>query len=109
MIYLTNAFSINMLVGSQHVVFTPIHESAAKVTCQVALSHRNLVNAVGHPSTDLLLRTSWPFLPEGQRINVTLEAHDQLIVAQYQGPRLREGETILPDGAMISWWRVDID
>tara|TARA_R110000868_G_scaffold86600_2_gene242847 strand:- start:316 stop:804 length:489 start_codon:yes stop_codon:yes gene_type:complete len=43
-------------------------------------------------------RDSFRFSPDGD---------DCLIVAQYQGPRLAEGATTLPDGASLAFFRVE--
>ena len=40
------------------------------------------------------------------RVSVSLQPGDTLIVGQYIGPRLPEGATALPEGAKIEWYRV---
>lgn len=40
------------------------------------------------------------------RVSVSLQPGDKLVVGQYVGPRLPEGCKILPDGAKIEWYIV---
>ena len=40
------------------------------------------------------------------RITVTLTPSDVLYVAQYRGPRLPEGTTVLPEGSTIQWYEI---
>ena len=97
MIYLGNAFSMNMVPRSllQAVRFQPIGEPDTWSDLWV-FAH----SIVGHPDTARLLGV------ECNRQSVMLGPDDDLIVAQYIGPRLPEGATELPEGARIAWVRV---
>lgn len=104
MIYLANAFSLQMLVmddwgATVHVV--PLTGDDTR-----RLLRQGFVSAVGHPDTARLLsdlvETPVPF----NRISVALGEGDTLIVAQYQGPRLEEGATRLPMGAGFRFYQV---
>jgi len=49
-------------------------------------------------------------IPEGKRMNVQFPAPgvDALLVAQCRGPRLPEGATELPPGAILEFWLVEV-
>jgi len=61
---------------------------------------------VGHENTAKLLSdilgTSVPF----NRETIRLEVGDTLYVAQYFGPRLPEGATVLPEGASFRYFAI---
>ena len=98
MVYIGNAFSLNMVSRSllQAVKFQPIGEPSTWPDVWVVGAH----SIVGHPDTARLLGV------ECNRQSVLLNREDVLIVAQYIGPRLPEGATELPEGARIEWVRV---
>ena len=55
----------------------------------------NAINYIGHPSTASLLGM------EANRVTLQASAGSTLVVAQYDGPRLDEGATDLPQGATL--------
>jgi hypothetical protein len=99
--YLSNAFSLNMVFGRSLVQSEPISLEAARRL----LAADGVVNAIGHVDTDLVVRDLLGVsgLDEGQRLSLVLNPGDELIVAQYRGPRLPEGATSLPEGATIEF------
>ena len=104
MVYLTNAFSINMLNRSSYVIaFIPSTEDEAR-----ALLGQGFVSAVGHAETAGILEEMLGLPVPANRINVTLQKGDVAVVAQYIGPRLPEGATTLPEGARIEFWLVQL-
>jgi enhancing lycopene biosynthesis protein 2 len=104
MVYLTNAFSINMLNRSSHVIsFIPLTEDETR-----ALLSHGFVSAVGHQDTANVLTDLLGISIPCERRNVVLDEGDKLVVAQYTGPRLPEGATKLPEGAEITFWLVQI-
>ena len=104
MLYLVNAFSINMLPRKQqHMTFVPITEDEARV-----LLGQGFVSAIGHAETADVLEDMLGLPVPANRINVTLQEGDEVIVAQYIGPRLPEGATTLPEGARIEFWLVQL-
>lgn len=108
-VYLVNAFSINMLEGSSDLTFGKISTETAYLFCKDALRDGVFINAIGHSTTDVLVRNMLNIngLPQGERVNVKLkDSNDELIVAQYSGPRLEEGTTELPEGATVEFWNV---
>ena len=103
MLYITNAFSIQMLptevIG---LTFKPITQKQAKKMVKANV----FVSAIGHGDTanmvSKLLDTNIPM----NRISVNLKDDDVLLVAQLSGGRLPEGATTIPDGMSIQFWVV---
>ena len=109
MFYVCNAFSINMLEGDgTSVVFNkvPLYEIQGIVR---SFDEDETVNAIGHKDL-LAVVNSLVDVPQPteERPTVSLKRGDELLVAQYRGPRLPEGTTKLPEGATIEWWYVSI-
>ncbi len=105
MVYLANAFSLNMLTvddwGANVHIGRP---TGAEVR---NLIKGGFVSAVGHADTAKLLSDILETVVAFNRINVTLRPGvDTLVVAQYQGPRLEEGTTRLPMGAGFRFYSV---
>ena len=104
MLYLTNAFSLNMISNDG---VADIRQISVDIVQDYLCFP--FVNAIGHADTDVVVRkvifgddSGTP----GQRMNVSLVNGDMCIVAQYCGPRLPEGATSLPDGATIKFYKV---
>ena len=103
MIYLVNAFSINMLgkLNFGTVEFQKISREKAKSH----LEGYGFVPAIGHPDLAAVVKSDLDI--DGNcfnRTTVNLQPGDQLVVAQYRGPRLPEGTTELPKDATIEYW-----
>jgi len=110
---ITNAFSLNMLDrkrGQTKFVFTPISLREAVI---IARRTNNLTVGIGHENTaaivaELLNRKAdtkaWQAIAK-TRPNVSAN-DNQLLVAQYTGPRLQEGAKQLPEGAVIEFWHI---
>jgi hypothetical protein len=113
MIYLANAFSLNMLgegyQGTLAVTPLSVRQAAAILSTIQTYNKSRFLNAVGHTCTGKiikdLLQNELPTLalPDGERFTVRLRPDDTLIVAQYFGPRLSEGTVALPPNARIAW------
>jgi hypothetical protein len=101
---LTNAFSINMLHGSTLVDFTEISLDEAKEFISKA---EEFVCAIGHADTATVVGGLLGMELSPNRLSVTLDFPQKLLVAQYTGPRLPEGATTLPEGAEIKFWKVE--
>ena len=106
MIHLLNAFSLGMLDGqSAFLRFSPV--PITSVRAQVA--REGVQSHIGHADTaallSALLDADIPMIRDGFSF-VTLPADDAVIVAQYNGTRLQEGATSLPDGARIVFFEV---
>lgn len=115
--YLTNAFSINMLTQPDiRLRFEKITIGQVYALMEtLALQEGEcLVNTIGHADLDRLVREELSGcavdVPAGERLSVAwpidLDTVHQMLVAQYRGPRLPEGCTALPEGAEIEWWLI---
>lgn len=102
MLYLVNAFSINMLAREGHdLVFRPISAQGAR-----NLLRADFINAVGHEQLAPILTQVLRRRIDANRLTVELARNDSLLVAQYRGPRLPEGAAALPEGANLEFWQV---
>ncbi len=105
MIYLVNAFSINMLDRKAHKIeFTPITLDHAKKI----LNSSNCQSGIGHYDLANILSAILGLKVEVNRTTLKIEPNDTLMVAQYSGERLPEGATSLPAGAKVEFWVVQI-
>lgn len=103
MLYVTNAFSINMLDRVFYdIFFHPITQHQA----EHLLKAEDWVSAVGHEDTARVFSDQLNHKIEPNRTTVQLGEDDMLLVGQYTGPRLPEGASRLPEGATINWWLV---
>lgn len=102
MIIVGNAFSLSML--SDFPAEVQIHPA----TCaEVAEALRNgALSVIGHDSTANILSLFLGVEVRCNRVTVKLAPGDVLYVAQYAGPRLPEGCTVLPEGASFTYLRV---
>jgi hypothetical protein len=106
MLFITNAFSLNMLYieNVTTVSFTRITKSEAREWC----AREAHTGAIGHTDTAAIVESDLQVPNLGNRISVKLTANDQLLVAQYIGPRLPEGTKTLPEGSEIQYFTVRI-
>ena len=109
-VYVTNAFSLSMLdredqksVESRRA---PIPVSVDKARRILDMARSPIVSAVGHADTAAVFSTILGREIATNRVSVKLTREDAAIVGQYVGPRLPEGATKLPEGAVIEWWLV---
>ena len=98
MLYISNAFSINMLHvgGNLSVEFV----SRDVIVSRYRFSH--MESAVGHVSTAALFSRELGREIPANRTTLRLAEGDILVVGQYRGPRLEEGTTSLP-GEEVDW------
>lgn len=105
---IVNAFSVNMLAQSDmvKVLFVRVEDPANLLE---ALSREfEVVSAVGHGDTATLFTSILNREVPVNRMTVTLQGQDELLLGQYSGPRLPEGATELPQGARIDWFAVQL-
>jgi len=103
--YLTNAFSLNMLASLNANIAVRTIEAQ---DVRDFNDHDSLESAVGHADTAAVFSTILHFPVPANRITIQAKPGDRLIVGQYCGPRLPEGATTLPQGATITWTLVVI-
>ena len=102
-LYLCNALSLNMLSDlTGRLVHEEVTLSQARTLAHGATS------AVGHADTACVLGNVLGGIVPTNRITVSLKKGDRVLVGQYVGPRLQEGATVLPEGAVIKWILVQI-
>lgn len=111
MIYLVNAFSLNMLPANYDggVSIRPLSASnaaAVALTATPAIGHVDTATVV---AADLGLDPAPVVAAAAGRPTVTLRDGDDVLVAQYRGPRLAEGSTSLPAGATITYALVTVN
>lgn len=99
MIYLSNAFSLTMIPQGGGVV--EVKDLETKKVSRILADE--FTSAIGHQDTANVVSSLLGIKIPVNRINVSLTSKDTLIVAQYIGPRLAEGTTVLPDGARVEF------
>lgn len=107
MLYVVNAFSLNMLKENCKLDCKTIEQDEAKklwVSPDSKLTGAK--SAIGHKDMAKIVGDALGTVIAENRISVKVSLGDVLLVAQYTGPRLPEGITVLPDGAKIVWWKV---
>lgn len=103
-IHLANAFSINMLNSGMRetsIRFKVISKETAQFLCQ----ELGVVSHIGHADMANVVSAEL-----GMSVPMVRDTHNfsnHLLVAQYSGPRLPEGTTVLPEGSKIEWWLVE--
>lgn len=105
MLYIANAFSLNMLLWPDAVL------RVKPIGLPQVVKHLNMFNwtsAIGHEDTcnvinSMLKEAGYNTPLWCNRMTVRADMLDMILVAQYRGPRLPEGTTVLPEGATIEW------
>lgn len=101
MIYIGNAFSLNMLAHGHHQI-------TVRPVTRLAEIPTNAISVVGHAGTVSLISAMLNRTIECNRTTLTLTPGDTLYVAQYMGERLPEGATSLPLGSTLTWLKVEV-
>lgn len=101
-----NAFSLNML--SDAYTSMTVHEIDLETVSDL-LKFRPAQSCIGHADTAAIVSGLIGQPLPAERATVKLGHGDELLVAQYSGPRLEEGTTTLPEGANIKWMLVSIN
>jgi hypothetical protein len=106
MAYITNAFSLNMLLCFDSTIKT--QEISAAAAAEM-VKEDGLTSAVGHQDTAAVFSTVLGMPVPMSRITVSLVQGDRILVGQYSGIRLPEGAKTLPPGSQIRWVVVTIE
>jgi hypothetical protein len=125
MIYLSNAFSLQMQGNSfcqtrpvtldeVRIAVSPYRQGNTESKSKywgTGPMHFPAKSVIGHGDICSIINSQLGLEGESvystNREAVQLTSRDVLYVGQYIGPRLAEGTTLLPEGAIISWYRVD--
>jgi hypothetical protein len=123
MIYLSNAFSLQMQGENECTTHQCSLEDAKNILVNLvpgpyinrkeekngtdAIYKMTAQSCVGHADVAAVLSELIEFDVPVNRISIKLNPGDILVVGQYVGPRLPEGATKLPDGARIDWYIVN--
>ncbi len=99
--YLSNAFSLNMVVADAYLLDV---EKYSKEKAAMTLRINEFTCAIGHKDVAAIVSSDLGLELEANRINVSMDIGDVLLIAQYKGPRLPEGTTALPEGAKIEYF-----
>ena len=105
MLYIGNAISFNSIVeaqGALHYRKMTVKEVAAMI------ANRNPVSYIGHKDMANVISKQLGKEIPCHRINIWLRPGDTVILAQYIGQRLPEGATVLPEGARIDYFIVQV-
>jgi hypothetical protein len=106
MLYVTNAFSINMLPQTNFCV-VDFHKLTTEEAREL-LASKPFRSYIGHPDIANIASQILGVQLEVNRETLTLQEDDKVLVIQYRGTRLPEGATQLPEGTQIEFWLVDV-
>ena len=101
--YLSNAFSLNMFRNMDDVQFLRIKSITPK-----DIPSKEVISVVGHKDMATILSDMLGFEVAYNRASLSLNDGDIIYVAQYVGPRLPEGATILPENAEIKFFEIKL-
>ena len=108
MLYLSNAFSIQMLpVVPETGAIVKVEQVTPEEVSNELKSHE-FVNAVGHEDTAAVVSNMIGINISKSRVDVFIQPEDVLYVAQVLGGRLPEGATQLPAGMEIKFYKVTL-
>lgn len=96
MIYVANSFSLGMVQRER------LSRVRIEPTVRPVLTGLQWQSAVGHADTATLLGVPC------NRVSIAMQDGDTVFVAQYKGPRLPEGTTTLPEGAVFEWAKITL-
>lgn len=119
-IVLANAFSLNMIPSDRTDETLSFNKITADEAREMVSNADNVMSIVGHADTARVFgnvlgvdvtpnRISYKMdtAYKASKANPHPEETRLLLVGQYNGPRLEEGATTLPEGATIEWWLID--
>ena len=103
--YLGNAFSMQMCKHDGEVI---IHRKPLTQP-EFALAIPKCESVIGHQDMCNVLKEMFGEEVACNRVSSELKPGDVLYLAQYTGPRLPEGATSLPEGAVIKFYAVTVE
>jgi len=108
MVYLSNAFSLNMINWDNVMCCLGLKVKKLDIDAVKQLLKDGFTSAVGHQDLANILTNMLGIDVPYNRATVQLGLGDVLVVAQYVGSRLAEGSTALPPDAKIIFLAVTI-
>ena len=106
-LYLLNAFSLNFF--AMDLLRKGLSVRVEAFDAEYVAERSDIwTSGIGHQSTADLLTSLLGVEVEMNRVSVSLNAGDQVLVAQYKGPRLSEGATELPEGSELAFLLVTV-
>jgi hypothetical protein len=111
--FICNSFSLNMLpewVARGVLKFSVLStQQVKKMLYDAVVDGEEIVSAVGHADIAGMYTDQLGFYVPQNRVNASLTPgiSEKILVGQYNGPRLPEGTTRLPEGATIKWFLVE--
>ena len=114
MLYITNSFTLAMLPAWRLVDMdaeTSIHiqpVDPAAFLADAEKRHGMAISAVGHADTAALFSSLLDIPIQFNRQSIVIGENDEVLVGQYHGPRMAEGNKTLPEGAEIRWMAVTL-
>lgn len=107
--YIGNAFSLGMLdCAASNTIELTVMQVRLEVARLMYGEGTEYESCVGHADTALLLSEMLGSPVDMRRVTTSLAVGDELLIAQYTGPRLPQGATSLPEGAKIRWFYVRV-
>lgn len=108
MLYLTNAFSLNMLpAGIDHAMVVLVKLDREEMA-EVVGANPDFTSAIGHADTAAIVSDLLGVAVPMNRVSVRLEHPDDALLVFQFGTRLPEGTTKLPEGAALDVWHVKV-
>ena len=104
--YITNSFSLNMLANPDGVCIDVREVSLADA--RGMFTNGGFESAIGHADTAAVVSSLLGIEIPSNRISLSIE-DEEILVAQYTGPRLPEGAKTLPDGSEIRFYIVSVE
>lgn len=104
---IANAFSLAMLPTDRAGMTLQIYRVRAQ-EIHAERCRTPFLSVVGHPDTAAILSALLGTEVSCNRTELKLGYRDILYVAQYNGPRLEPGTTVLPEGAKFEFYCVNL-
>ena len=100
MIYLANAFSLQMIQDDESLVWV---KNVSQAWTKELISKWEWISVIGHEDTASIVSSMLGVHVPANRETTTIGQNDMVIIAQVIGGRLPEGCKTLPDNFRIVW------
>lgn len=107
--YIVNSFSLNMIDSSKYPAFTVRVMRISQKYAKELYHELQPTSGIGHGDLAEILSVDLDANIEANRINISIEPGDRVLVAQYVGPRMPEGSTQLLKDADIYYFYVFLE